>query len=345
MSRASRPERSACAPSAHRRLWLAAAALAILLGGCSGSLGAAICCPAPRRGRRRNRRRSATARSRSALDPAAVGAAAMPASRRSPCATPPRWRSPNSNPEHPAPGQGRRRHRARRAAGGAAGDRRRRRDHPRAAVRATVQRGRTGRAHARHSGDRVLDRRQRRRARRLSAELPARDPTSSASSATPSARASVRSPRWCPTTPMARVVEAAFKQAVARRGGRVVALERYPLDQTPDAGPGAHASRRRRARRGCGLHPGRRRRRAGTVVQTLIASGVDTKRVQLLGTGLWEDPQDLRRSAACKAAGMPAPDPTGFRNFSSRYRAPIRTGSRCAPRRSPTTRSRWSPRW
>ena len=35
------------------------------------------------------------------------------------------------------------------------------------------------------------------------------------------------------------VVEAAFKQAVARRGGRVVALERYPLDRGADAGAGA----------------------------------------------------------------------------------------------------------
>ena len=34
------------------------------------------------------------------------------------------------------------------------------------------------------------------------------------------------------------VVEAAFKQAVARRGGRVVALERYPLDKPTDAGAG-----------------------------------------------------------------------------------------------------------
>ena len=43
------------------------------------------------------------------------------------------------------------------------------------------------------------------------------------------------------------VVEAEFKQAVARKGGRVVALERYPLDPRQDAGAGASSSRRPRA--------------------------------------------------------------------------------------------------
>jgi hypothetical protein len=33
------------------------------------------------------------------------------------------------------------------------------------------------------------------------------------------------------------VVEAAFKQVVAKRGGRVVALERYPLDKAQMQGP------------------------------------------------------------------------------------------------------------
>ena len=33
------------------------------------------------------------------------------------------------------------------------------------------------------------------------------------------------------------VVEAAFKQMVARRGGRVIALERYPLDKAQMQGP------------------------------------------------------------------------------------------------------------
>ena len=35
------------------------------------------------------------------------------------------------------------------------------------------------------------------------------------------------------------VVEAAFKQAVGRRGGRIIAIERYPFDRAQMAGPGA----------------------------------------------------------------------------------------------------------
>ena len=43
------------------------------------------------------------------------------------------------------------------------------------------------------------------------------------------------------------VVEAEFKQAVARKGGRIVALERYPLDASRDAGGRRGGSRRPRA--------------------------------------------------------------------------------------------------
>jgi hypothetical protein len=68
-----------------------------------------------------------------------------------------------------------------------------------------------------------------------------------------------------------------------------------------------------------------------TVVQTLNLSGIDTKRVQLLGTGLWEDPQ-IFSNPALDGAWYAGPDSTGFRNFSVRYRGrfgqdPVRTAS------------------
>ena len=245
--------------------------------------------------------------------------------------------------QHPAPGEGRRRHRAGRAGGRAAGARRGRRDHPRAAVRAFGRRRRAGRARARRAGDRVLHRRQRRGARRLSAELPARNPTSTASSATRSRRASARSRRWCPTMPMASWCEAAFQQAVARGGGRVVALERYPARPAAACRSRCAASRRppraptrssfRTAPMPC--RPWcRRLRRAASI----------RKRIQLLGTGPVGRSAHFRRSRSLQGGWFAAPDAAGFRAFSARYRA--RTGkTRCAPRRSPTTRSRWSPRW
>src|SRR5439155_4360694 len=67
------------------------------------------------------------------------------------------------------------------------------------------------------------------------------------------------------------------------------------------------------------------------VVSALTANGVDTKRIQLLGTGLWEDPQ-IFSSPALDGGWYAAPDSTGFRNFSSRYRArfgadPVRTAT------------------
>jgi ABC-type branched-subunit amino acid transport system substrate-binding protein len=67
------------------------------------------------------------------------------------------------------------------------------------------------------------------------------------------------------------------------------------------------------------------------VVAALQASGVNLKRLQLLGTGLWDDPRIF--SASSLAGGwFPAPDRAGFRNFSQRYRArygqdPVRTAT------------------
>jgi ABC-type branched-subunit amino acid transport system substrate-binding protein len=67
------------------------------------------------------------------------------------------------------------------------------------------------------------------------------------------------------------------------------------------------------------------------IVQALAANGVDTKRVQLLGSGLWEDPQ-IFSNAQLDGAWYAGPDVTGFRNFSGRYRSrfgqdPVRTAT------------------
>jgi ABC-type branched-subunit amino acid transport system substrate-binding protein len=125
------------------------------------------------------------------------------------------------------------------------------------------------------------------------------------------------------------VVEAAFKQAISRHRGRLVVLERYPADQSQ-----RQASIQRVAQAasqvdailiadGADAVP--------AVAQQLAASGVDTKRVQLLGTGLWDDPR-LSSDPALQGAWYAAPDPAGFSNFSARYRAkygqdPVRTAT------------------
>ena len=67
------------------------------------------------------------------------------------------------------------------------------------------------------------------------------------------------------------------------------------------------------------------------VVQALAASGVNLKRVQLLGTGLWDDPR-IFSTTALDGGWFAAPESTGFRNFSARYRGrfgqdPVRTAT------------------
>ncbi len=125
------------------------------------------------------------------------------------------------------------------------------------------------------------------------------------------------------------VAEAAFKQSVARRNSRVVALERYPLDRGQMQGPVRTVAQA--AGRADAIFVPDGADAVPTVVQTLIASGIDTKRVQLLGTGLWDDPQ-IFSNPQLEGAWYAGPDSTGYRNFSARYRSrygqdPVRTAS------------------
>ena len=125
------------------------------------------------------------------------------------------------------------------------------------------------------------------------------------------------------------VVEAAFKQAVGRAGGRVIALERYPLDRTQMQTPVRNVAQAASQADAIFVPDGTDA--VPTIVQTLTANGIDTKRVQLLGTGLWEDGQ-IFSNPLLDGAWYAGPDSTGFRNFSARYRSrygkdPVRTAS------------------
>ena len=125
------------------------------------------------------------------------------------------------------------------------------------------------------------------------------------------------------------VVEASFQQAVSRYGGRVVALERYPLD----AGKMQEPVRRvaQAASRADAIFIPDGADAAPQVVQTLAAAGVDLKRVQLLGSGLWDDPR-IFADASLAGGWYAAPDSAGYRGFTARYRArfgqdPVRTAT------------------
>ena len=124
------------------------------------------------------------------------------------------------------------------------------------------------------------------------------------------------------------VVEAEFKQVVARKGGRIVALERYSLDANKMQVPAKVVAQAARSADAIFIPEGPEV--VPSVVQALTAAGL-TKRVQLLGTGLWDDPRILN-DASLQGGLYAAPDGAGFRNFAARYRTrygqdPVRTAT------------------
>jgi ABC-type branched-subunit amino acid transport system substrate-binding protein len=111
------------------------------------------------------------------------------------------------------------------------------------------------------------------------------------------------------------VVQAAFQQAVARGGGRVVVMERYPLDRTQLQGPVQRVAQAARQVDAIFIPDGADS--VAAVVQSLAAAGVPRK--QLIGTGLWEDPR-LASEPGAQGGWFATPDPSGYRAFSGRYR-------------------------
>lgn len=125
------------------------------------------------------------------------------------------------------------------------------------------------------------------------------------------------------------VVEAALQQEVARRGGRVLALEKYPLD--PNRMSEAVKRVAQSASRVDSIVLADGADAVPQVVQNLAASGVNLKRVQLLGTGLWDDPR-IFQTTQLDGGWYAAPESAGFRSFANRYRQrfgqdPVRTAT------------------
>lgn len=113
------------------------------------------------------------------------------------------------------------------------------------------------------------------------------------------------------------VVQAAFQQAVARGGGRVIAMERYPLDRAQMQGPVQRVAQASRQADTIFIPDGADSVTAA--VQMLAANGVNTRRIQLAGTGLWDDPRTYAEPGV-QGGWFAAPDPAGYRAFSGRYR-------------------------
>src|SRR5947207_9599704 len=129
-----------------------------------------------------------------------------------------------------------------------------------------------------------------------------------------------------PENAYGNVVEAAFKQAVGRRGGRIVAFEKYGADRAAAARNVAQALGQADA-----LFIADDGESVVAVADAVTAAGANLTNIQLLGTGLWDNPR-VYASPALQGGLYAAPDPAGFRSFSARYRAkfgsdPVRTAT------------------
>jgi ABC-type branched-subunit amino acid transport system substrate-binding protein len=122
------------------------------------------------------------------------------------------------------------------------------------------------------------------------------------------------------------VVEAAFKQAVPRRGGRIAVFEKYAADRAAPARTVAQALAQADA-----LLLADDGESVVATAEALTAAGANLRNIQLLGTGLWDNPR-VFASPSLQGGLFAAPDPSGFRGFSGRYRTrygsePVRTAT------------------
>jgi hypothetical protein len=102
---------------------------------------------------------------------------------------------------------------------------------------------------------------------------------------------------------------------VARGRGRIVAFEKYGSDRTAPVRTVAAALGGADALFLADDDAGS----LVAVADALAASGANLKRVQLIGTGVWDNPR-VFASPALQGGLYSAPDPAGFRAFAGRYR-------------------------
>ena len=138
---------------------------------------------------------------------------------------------------------------------------------------------------------------------------------------------------FLPESDVRRIVDYAAARGkrsfVARRGGRVVALEKYPLDPAKMGDAVRRVAQAAASADALFMPDGADA--VPQVIQQLEANRVNLKRLQLLGTGLWDDPRIVEIPSM--AGGLfAAPESAGYRGFATRYRArygadPVRTAT------------------
>ena len=119
------------------------------------------------------------------------------------------------------------------------------------------------------------------------------------------------------------IVEAAFRKSVARNGGAIRILERYPLRSNAMLKPAQRV-----------MDAIKRAETAGLPIEALFVpggqetlpnlgpilaySGIGKNNIQLLGTGAWDYP-NIGRQAALVGGWYAGPDPTAWSAFSERF--------------------------
>jgi branched-chain amino acid transport system substrate-binding protein len=112
------------------------------------------------------------------------------------------------------------------------------------------------------------------------------------------------------------VALAQFQQSAANHGLRVLTIERYkPGAVQPSVQRIAQAAEQIDA-----LFIPEQAEAMAAVSQELQAAHIDTKRIQVLGTGLWNDARVLKLPAL-QGAWFVAPENAGFNSLAQRYRA------------------------
>lgn len=115
------------------------------------------------------------------------------------------------------------------------------------------------------------------------------------------------------------IAEAAFREEVGRRGGRVASIQRYKFDGSSTADLLAKTDNIAQVigqvdalyiPAGGGVAP--------LVMQTLTQKGVNLGSVKLLGSGLWDTP-DMKNNPIMTGSWYPGPERSGYEAFSGRY--------------------------
>jgi len=119
-----------------------------------------------------------------------------------------------------------------------------------------------------------------------------------------------------PQNDYGRVAEAEFQQEAARKGLRVMTIEHY---QSGNPGPSVQKIAALGSQIDSLFIP-EQADAMPAMSSALVSAGLDGKKVQILGTGIWNDARVLTLPAL-QGAWFAAPENAGFNSFAQRYRA------------------------